>query len=1546
MIKLTHKIMSVVILVFLTLFLISGTARSEPSITISSDPILPVGNLIRNGGFEEPYGSAKVRPAHWGKWGSFGWPQKSWRDVESPCTGEASLRMQNAGGYWQFHVYRIYPKDYVASKSYILSFQGKTNGTVAGNVTIYNLVKGKKTVLASKTFSNTSWEKFSIEFTAPKEKSLLLIFLGLEKNTPEEAVVWYDNMSLFPVNVELSYKVDMPSLKSVKLMDKAGKVIKDSGKLKAGTNTYTAMATVSAEEVYEVKAENIQGKTINSKYPDIKPFKSENIIKNGDFETPVITDSQKLLRPKLWQKFGSLGWPRKASVDRKIFKKNKQSLRIEGHFLGGQALVQKLPAGSYLPRHTYTCAFWGKTSDTGEGKVWVETSDRKNIGWIRFSGEEWQKYRFDFRTPSDNSKELYIFLMAKDTKLEDQVVWWDDVVVRIFSENDQRIYKRLMGVKADVKKTYKEKIRNRSYRIETLIDILGFDIDDLLKYKIVTSGEYKGIKKRFTDISSDWGNFYADMFKSYNKILEKIDEISDSENAEKSEQFLAGRQSAKKIEVCTNAMNGKISIIENKISDIRKSLSAKMDDLKKAKEEAEHKIFLRETASFDSDFRDAVNRIKSENPQVREKAVLELGRLQKNEAVPMLIKLLNDPCYPVRRNALSALAWMRAEKAVPHILSLIDKSRDRWTRRRATQALGMIGAGSAAPKLLELVSDRDGAVAQNAVISLGWLREPSAVPVLKDILEKYVKDAKTGRFENWRDIWSTNNPQHMAAAAIQSLAMTGDKSAVPLLIKLAGNELLPRKENTYIWQAAVYALGLLGDAGAESILLLQKTLEKRRPRSCDRYYAPGRDTDAALFAFRKPSSNKELGITQPEFLKQKRYFYWLDNHFHRAYGRWFLNKNRPDSLVDMCRYAGATDATELIGFRVPSQPEEVEKYFNAAQANGLRCLVGYLPMGKSTVNRIISYYGRYPAFAGIWTEEATFKFLENDIKNVFLRHIQTKYTAEEVAKLGLKPNMVDLINHHNFIDPDFRWKHKVFFAEFAEAMDNNIIDSLREITEYLHMLRKGTSISHYTPIRASVFTNFINLSLWGKMAHVFDLNGTEPGYSTANYENGMFAEMCRDGRQRYLTGMEIYIWRLPRSVTRRWKVGMGISMLHSSQFFVWYWADIFKQMSLNERGRPEAWEINRKMFAKMKKLEPYLVNTDRPGDIALIHSGRTSALLYRDDERDKKKRENARQNLYTQNNIGIYQALNYEHVQCDIIWADTMSAEKLKEYKVLILADAKTLTPGEEEILRNWVKDGGSLIVTGTATLYDQYGIKRSNYGLADVFGVDFLENTCTIPLENIDTGKGMARYREGHFTCSPPKSVSPVLFFSKSRPIEYNLSYGYDRINPKTATVMGTWQNSKEPALTINKYGKGWCLLVTATYPGLMWKPGRKIYLWTLFKHFLPGVKEFLAEATRFALHLSGAKPAFLVENCPWHVEGLIKLQPEKNRMMFQLLNYDERKFPIKNVKAKVAVPSKHKIKVFYPDNGRKISYKLEGDYIVFPVRDFDIHEAVVVEY
>ena len=80
--------------------------------------------------------------------------------------------------------------------------------------------------------------------------------------------------------------------------------------------------------------------------------------------------------------------------------------------------------------------------------------------------------------------------------------------------------------------------------------------------------------------------------------------------------------------------------------------------------------------------------------------------------------------------------------------------------------------------------------------------------------------------------------------------------------------------------------------------------------------------------------------------------------------------------------------------------------------------------------------------------------------------------------------------------------------------------------------------------------------------------------------------------------------------------------------------------------------------------------------------------------------------------------------------------------------------------------------------------------------------------------------------------------------------------------------------------------------------------------------------------------------------VELTIRAQPEKRRWMVHLLNYDPKVERVKGCRVTVRPPKTGGVRAFYPEDGKKVRFSRDGNAIRFRIRDFGIHEMVVVEY
>lgn len=88
--------------------------------------------------------------------------------------------------------------------------------------------------------------------------------------------------------------------------------------------------------------------------------------------------------------------------------------------------------------------------------------------------------------------------------------------------------------------------------------------------------------------------------------------------------------------------------------------------------------------------------------------------------------------------------------------------------------------------------------------------------------------------------------------------------------------------------------------------------------------------------------------------------------------------------------------------------------------------------------------------------------------------------------------------------------------------------------------------------------------------------------------------------------------------------------------------------------------------------------------------------------------------------LGISQCLSDAHVQHDFIMeGDLLNADKLADYKLLILPSAGNLSKRQAEAVRKYVKNGGRLLATAHASALNEFGFDQGNFQLADVLGVD-----------------------------------------------------------------------------------------------------------------------------------------------------------------------------------------------------------------------------------
>ncbi|MEW5806355.1 MAG: HEAT repeat domain-containing protein [Acidobacteriota bacterium] len=191
----------------------------------------------------------------------------------------------------------------------------------------------------------------------------------------------------------------------------------------------------------------------------------------------------------------------------------------------------------------------------------------------------------------------------------------------------------------------------------------------------------------------------------------------------------------------------------------------------------------------------------SDNEDVRLQTIADLGKQKKLDAVPDLIKLLEDNEEVIRVEAIRSLGKIGDPSAIRAFQRLLNDNLDS-IRIAVAMALGDIKTRECTPLLGQLMKDRDETVRNLAGDSLLKIDDPSVIPL-------FVRIAIYDESEDVRD------------QTIRFLAARGVKEAIPLIENAVLSETDKARAH------AAFVLGRLGDSS--SVPTLIKALEDPFP---------------------------------------------------------------------------------------------------------------------------------------------------------------------------------------------------------------------------------------------------------------------------------------------------------------------------------------------------------------------------------------------------------------------------------------------------------------------------------------------------------------------------------------------------------------------------------------------------------------------------------------------------------------------------------------------------------------------------------------------
>jgi hypothetical protein len=171
---------------------------------------------------------------------------------------------------------------------------------------------------------------------------------------------------------------------------------------------------------------------------------------------------------------------------------------------------------------------------------------------------------------------------------------------------------------------------------------------------------------------------------------------------------------------------------------------------------------------------------------------------------------------------------------------------------------------------------------------------------------------------------------------------------------------------------------------------------------------------------------------------------------------------------------------------------------------------------------------------------------------------------------------------------------------------------------------------------------------------------------------------------------------------------------------------------------------------------------------------------------------------------GVQRLLAENHYQYGFVSDKLLTAERLKEFKVLLLPNVAALSDQHVLLIKEWVKQGGKLISSFQTSLFDEHGTARKDFGLSEVIGVSDLHQLVNTEMDcyqkimrRNDLVKGMEKTSLLH-------NGGRTLMTKAVGDAEVITGY-LPKINnqPPENAFPSSW-DSEYPIIVNNNYGKG----------------------------------------------------------------------------------------------------------------------------------------------
>lgn len=302
-------------------------------------------------------------------------------------------------------------------------------------------------------------------------------------------------------------------------------------------------------------------------------------------------------------------------------------------------------------------------------------------------------------------------------------------------------------------------------------------------------------------------------------------------------------------------------------------------------------------------------------------------------------------------------------------------------------------------------------------------------------------------------------------------------------------------------------------------------------------------------------------------------------------------------------------------------------------------------------------------------------------------------------------------------------------------------------------------------------------------------------------------------------------------------------------------------------------------------------NSESIAQVAIFNSFDTlkyypTSVVESDFYSKKQSKENNEAIGYYEDSLnGAIASLFYSHVPFDVV--TEINSERFCEYQVILMPTSACIRDKSIDDLRDYVNQGGVLIMDSETSLYDEEFNKRSNFGLCDLIGADFESYRHNKIYDFSEVGEELKDY----FSDCVSRLPAPFKVI-KLKNIKGNVLANL--CEPQPGALSRRPQQSEYPFIIKNSYGKGCVYYISGTFFELYYTHG--------ISHYRKIIRKLLEDHVVDNIKLLGAPEA---------VEITTRKCNKTGHIFVHLVNYSgaairpmETVMPLNGLKLKVSLP------------------------------------------